>query len=55
MPEDQRTARHLTEADLDAAAEITVIDQQRDIAWWKEHGSPLTNRLLDAKPSSDAK
>jgi hypothetical protein len=48
--EDQRTARPLTEAELTAAAEITVIDQQRDVRFWVEHGSPLTNRLLDAKP-----
>ena len=46
MPE----ARQLSEADLIMAAMITAADLVRDQAFWKMHGSPLTNRLLDAKP-----
>lgn len=48
MPDERRTARPLTEADLLHAATISERDKIEDMAFWKTHGSTLTNALLDA-------
>ncbi|HEV8178552.1 MAG TPA: hypothetical protein VGP44_12815 [Gemmatimonadales bacterium] len=55
MIDERRTAHPLTEADLLQASLITERDKVEDVAWWKTHGSPLTNRLLDAAPADDGR
>lgn len=50
----QRTAVPLSPAWLDHEAVITPRDKVEDVAWWREHGSALTNALLDAKSEGGA-
>lgn len=48
MADERRQAVPLTEADLLSASLVSDRDKIEDVAWWKAHGSPLTNALLNA-------
>jgi hypothetical protein len=47
MPDRRREAEP---ANPDLEAEITESDKAEDRVFWQEHGSALTNAMLNAKP-----
>jgi hypothetical protein len=53
MPDKRRTAREVTPADLDRAAEITPRDQEAADLHARRFGSPLLNAMLDATPDEE--
>lgn len=56
MPDDpRRIAAPLPVDELDRESRISERDKVEDAAFWRAHGSPLTNRLLDATTADDGR
>lgn len=51
MPDERRIAAPLPAEELDLEARVSERDKVEDEAFWKLHGSPLTNALLNARPA----
>lgn len=49
MVDPRRTAEPVSEAELNHEAVITDRDVREDRVFWHQHGSTLTNAMLDAE------
>lgn len=55
MPDDPRLiAQPLSHADLEHEATISERDKVEDVKFWRDHGSTLTNALLEANPDAQS-
>lgn len=53
MDDPRREARATSPEQLDREAEITERDLADDVLFWDEHGSPLTQAMLDARSKEE--